>query len=92
MPPTGKQLAKVIDGYVIIVDYGPIANCSYERTVLEIAPSIAYYVANIIRNFNFDLQEIELIGHSLGGHIVGYIGAALNGAIQRITGIYLNKH
>lgn len=86
------QLAKVFDGYVIIVDFGLIANCSYERTVLEIAPSIAHYLANTIRNFNLNLQKIELIGHSLGGQIVGYIGAALNGAVQRITGIYLNKH
>lgn len=85
------QLARVFNGYVIIVDFTPISNCSFERTVTEIIPSVAQYVANTIRNFNFNEQKIELIGHSIGAHLAGYIGANLNGAIRRITGNCLNK-
>lgn len=86
MPPTGKQLANDFKGYILLVDFGVISNCSYQRSVQEIIPSVGYYVANVIRNFNFDPQKIELIGHSLGGHLAGYIGASFNGAIKRITG------
>lgn len=54
--------------------------------MFEIIPSIGYFVANVIRNFNFDPQKIELVGHSFGAHIAGYTGASLNGDIQKITG------
>lgn len=86
MPPTGNQLAQNFNGTVMLLDYGAISNCSYERTVYEIVPAVAYYVANVIRIFNFDPHQIELIGHSIGAHLAGYIGAALNGSIKRITG------
>lgn len=86
MPPTGQQLARNFDGYVILVDFEPILNCSYQRSVQEIIPSVGLFVSNVIRNFNFNPRKIELIGHSLGGHLAGYIGASLNGAIKRITG------
>lgn len=45
-------------------------------------------MADVIRNFNFDPRKIELVGHSFGAHVVGYTGAALNGAIQKITGTF----
>lgn len=86
MPPTGKQLAKHSKGYIFLIDWTSIANCSYERTVAELGPSIAKNVANVITSFAWDPEKIEIIGHSVGGHIAGYIGAALNGKIRRITG------
>lgn len=86
VPPVAEQLAKIIDGYVIFVDYGRVSNCSYDRSVLEIVPSIGYYVASVLPRFNFDPSKVELIGHSLGAHMAGYVGAALNGSLQRITG------
>lgn len=81
------QLANDFCGYVISVDYGTIANCSYARTVAEIVPSVATYVAQIIERFNFDPKKIEMVGHSIGAHLCGYVGAAFNGDIQKITGI-----
>lgn len=84
--PTGQQLANTFHGYVIAVDYGYFRNCTYEISVLQIAPSIASTMAKLIRNFNFDLNKIEIIGHSLGAHIAGDIGALLNGAIRKIIG------
>lgn len=86
LPPTGKRLSKIFDGYIILVDYGAISNCSADRSVFEIIPSVGYFVADVIRNFNFDPQKIELVGHSFGAHISGYTGASLNGVIQKITG------
>lgn len=83
------QLSKDFCGYVILVDYGTISNCSYPRTVAEIVPSVAAYVTEIINRFNLNPKKIELIAHSIGAHLSGYIGAAFNGDIQRITGMIL---
>lgn len=87
MPPTGRQLSKVFNGYVILVDYGAISTCGFFKTAREIIPSVARYTASVIKDFNFEPRKIELIGHSLGAHLAGYIGASLNGAVNRITGI-----
>lgn len=73
-------------GYVILVDYALISNCSYGRIAVEITPSVSNYVANVIKSLNFNPHKMELIGLSNGAHLAGYIGAALNGEVQRITG------
>lgn len=73
MPPTGTQLSEIIDGYVILVDYGNISNCSYERTVLELGPAIGFYVAKVIKDFNLNLQKMEFIGHSVGNYFTTII-------------------
>ena len=33
------------------------------------------------------LDNVHLIGHSLGSHIAGYVGKNLTGSIGRITGL-----
>lgn len=87
MDPMGRQL----DGLVILVDYGTLANCPYSRVVAEIVPAIGYYLAQFIISFYLDPSRIELIGFGLGAHICGYTGCALNGAIHRITGSKTNS-
>lgn len=82
---------KDFDGYVILVDWGNIANCSYEESVAEINPSVAQHVADIIGSFNFDPERIEVIGHSFGGQIAGLVGATLNGRLERITGEHYSR-
>lgn len=89
MPPTGKQLSKLFNGYVILVDYGAISTCGFLKSVREIVPSVAEYTIDVIEDFKFDPRKIELIGHSLGAHLAGYVGAAFDGDIQRITGVFL---
>lgn len=85
---SGMQLVKDFDGYVILVDWGNIANCSYEESVAEIVPSVAQRVVDLIGSFNFDPERIEIIGHSFGGQIAGLVGASLDGRLERITGEY----
>lgn len=86
LPPTGKQLSNTFNGYVILIDYGAISNCSANRSVFEILPSVGYFVADVIRNYHLDLKKVECVGHSFGAHVCGYAGASLNGAMQRIIG------
>lgn len=92
MEATGHQLAKITNGIVILVDYSQISSCSYSRCVREIVPSVGYYLAEIIEEIGWDLNNIEIIGHSTGAHIAGYAGAALNGNIKRITGCSKAMH
>lgn len=86
VPITGAQLIKVFEGYVRTVDWGAISNCTVNQTTFGITPSVGYFLADVIRNFNLNPRKIELIGRSVGGQIIGYTGAALNGTIARITG------
>lgn len=73
---------------MIAVDFGYFRNCTYEITVLNIAPAVANYMTKLIKDFNFDLNKIEIIGHSLGAQISGQIGASFHGAIRKITGMF----
>lgn len=66
LPTTGKQLSKLFDGYVILVDYGKISTCGFSKSALEIIPAIAEYTVSVIEDFRFRPRKIELIGHSLG--------------------------
>lgn len=86
MEPTGLALANSSNSIVLLVDYGNISSCNYERTVEEIVPSVGIYLSEFIRSYDLDPNKIELIGHSLGAHVAGYTGASMNGTIFRITG------
>lgn len=39
----------------------------------------------IIQSFD----DVTMIGHSLGAHLIGYAGHRLNGTIKRIIGTYI---
>lgn len=87
MEPTGMALANVTNATVILVDYGQISDCNYDRSVEEIVPAVGQYIAEVISDLDLDPNNIEIVGHSLGAHIAGYAAAALNGNIKRITGL-----
>jgi len=56
------------------------------------AKFIGYDIANVLKILTNDMgvgfENIHLIGHGLGAHIVGYTGKKLSGKISRITGRY----
>lgn len=53
-------------------------------------------IANVLKmltdNMSVGSENIHLIGHGLGAHIVGHTGNELNGEISRITGLDPAKH
>lgn len=79
-------MVNIFDGYIILMDWGLISNCSVNRTVDEITPSNGQMIADLILDFHLNPAKVELIGHSFGGQIVGFAGDALNGALGKITG------
>ena len=74
---------------VITVDYYT-KFIIYELAVIN-ARIIGIDVANLIQQLvtktGVDLNDIHIIGHSLGAHVSGYAGERLNGLIGRITGL-----
>lgn len=66
MEPTGMKVSCDINGIAILVDYGEISSCNYNRTVAEIVPSVGYSIANALRKMEVPMKSVELVGHSLG--------------------------
>lgn len=54
------------------------------------AKYIGYDIAEVLKiltkNMTKGVENIHLIGHSMGAHIVGFTGKSLTGQIPRITG------
>lgn len=87
MEATGIQLANVTNAEVVLVDYSQISSCNYDRCVNEIMSAIGGYLSKTIVDLYSHLENIELIGHSLGAHIAGIAGAFLDGKLMKITGL-----
>ncbi|GFR05786.1 hypothetical protein TNCT_44121 [Trichonephila clavata] len=78
---------------VILVMWGQ-TEFSYEEEKIRlpvIGNEIALFIANLVVSKNIDLQDVYLIGNSMGAHLAGFTGKAvkrkLNGLIGRITGL-----
>ncbi|XP_044010092.1 pancreatic triacylglycerol lipase-like, partial [Aphidius gifuensis] len=73
---------------VILIDWSSISKEKYFKAV-NASYSIGYKVAEFIDFFkiikNISLNDVHILGHSLGAHIAGYAGYFLNGKIGRIT-------
>lgn len=77
---------------IISVDYNPIARepCypSAARNTELVGMCTAQLVDELIEKHGFELSRFHLIGFSLGGQVVGFIGQYLkSGQFDRITGL-----
>lgn len=86
MPRTGQQLRKNQPCNVILMDYGAIANCSYIYLSIYGVPDMGLYLKDTINSWNIPLENIQIIGHSIGAHIGGVAGIKLGGQLARLTG------
>lgn len=84
MVRSGNREANGNKKTVILVDYDAISSCNYFYLAHRIASRIGALMAKMITNLNVPLENVELVGHSLGGQIIGYAGSALNGKVGRI--------
>ncbi|KAF5296940.1 hypothetical protein FQR65_LT10091 [Abscondita terminalis] len=82
------------DANVVIVSWKNVAWDLYTRAVCKL-PKVAKIVAKFIditsKQSGIDLQNVHLVGHSLGGQMSGYIGQYIqmytNQKIGKITGL-----
>lgn len=83
------------DYNVILVDWEKQANANYAQAICSIK-KISFIIGKFIFNFqsvgNIDLNNIHLIGHSLGAHMAGLVGQYIQRRtsgqkLYRITGL-----
>ncbi|ESO98917.1 hypothetical protein LOTGIDRAFT_113919 [Lottia gigantea] len=89
MPVTKAALIAQGDYNVFIVDWGHGAQLPYEQAtanVFLVAKQTALFIQKLHSTAHVDLNNVHLIGHSLGAQICGNIGSHARG-IGRITGM-----
>ncbi|VVC41779.1 Triacylglycerol lipase family,Lipase/vitellogenin,Lipase, N-terminal,Alpha/Beta [Cinara cedri] len=88
----------VVNGYLRVGEYNVIcvdweeyaADMTYATAKIRakhIAKDIAKVLTRITYNMTEAVDSIHLIGHSMGAHIVGFVGKILTNQIPRITGL-----
>ncbi|XP_062455259.1 endothelial lipase [Rhea pennata] len=78
------------DANVVVVDWLALAHELYTNAVNNtqvVGKSIAELLNWLQENPLFQLQNVHLIGYSLGAHVAGFAGNHVQGTIGRITGL-----
>lgn len=89
MQQTMRNLVLFMDVNVCGVDWSPFANQDYLSAANKFVFVVGDYVAKFIQyllTIGFKFDDINLVGHSLGAHIVGYAGHLLQGQVGTIYG------
>ncbi|XP_039606323.1 endothelial lipase [Polypterus senegalus] len=78
------------DANVVTVDWLVLAHQHYPNAVNNtkaVGSTIAHFLDWLQVELNISLQNIHIIGYSLGAHVAGFAGNYVNGTIGRITGL-----
>ncbi|KAM4707192.1 endothelial lipase [Discoglossus pictus] len=78
------------DANIIIVDWVSLAHQHYHDAVSNckmVGKDIAQLLDWLQEKASLSLENVHIIGYSLGAHIAGYAGNYVNGTIGRITGL-----
>lgn len=84
------------DHNILVVEWSNYSNGNYILETIPNAQKVGRLVGKALMNMQaqgFSLEKFHLVGHSLGGHLVGYIGRsvfALSGGtfkVSRITAL-----
>lgn len=73
-----------------VVDWSPIAKRNYvsaKRSVMKVGEYVANFVDAVSERYELSPSQIAFIGFSLGAHIAGNAGAALDGQVDHIVGL-----
>uniref|UniRef100_A0A3Q2ZTD8 triacylglycerol lipase n=1 Tax=Kryptolebias marmoratus TaxID=37003 RepID=A0A3Q2ZTD8_KRYMA len=78
------------DANVVVVDWIPLAQQLYPDAVNH-TQAVGQDVAGMLNwlqdELQLPLENVHLIGYSLGAHVAGYAGTFVDGTIGRITGL-----
>lgn len=75
---------------VIVVDWSPIAARRYiiaQPAVLRVGNYIGDFLLRLDNELGHRLTKVSVVGHSLGAHIAGNIGARTGGLVDNIIGL-----
>ncbi|XP_053557076.1 endothelial lipase [Bombina bombina] len=78
------------DANIIVVDWMSLAHQLYPDAVNHtkvVGKHIAQLLDWLQERGNISLENVHLIGYSLGAHVAGYAGNYVNGTVGRITGL-----
>lgn len=81
------------DVNVFVVDWSRIAFAEYvlaRNQVKQIGKIIAGFISSMVSDKLLSLDKTTFVGHSLGAHIAGTTGKALNKELGTIIGIYFS--
>ncbi|KAB0795941.1 hypothetical protein PPYR_10002 [Photinus pyralis] len=85
-----KALLETSDINVFVLDWSKIASGLYTTAFLSVegvGSHLANFIVALVREFQLDIRRVALVGHSLGAHIAGCAGAAVNGTLRYIVGL-----
>jgi predicted peptidase len=74
----------------VIPDYTLSPQANYDVMTKEIAASIKWVQANIKKNYNGNVNQIYVTGHSAGGHLLAVMNPKYGIDEKSIAGIILN--
>ncbi|XP_050503652.1 lipoprotein lipase-like [Diabrotica virgifera virgifera] len=85
-----ENMLKNHDVNIFVVDWSPIASDQYifaQSQVRRVGEYVADFVRSLINEYSLQLDKLTFVGHSLGAHVCGNAGAALNGQVDTIVGL-----
>ncbi|XP_054152598.1 pancreatic triacylglycerol lipase-like [Oppia nitens] len=84
------EFLKSSDCNVFLVDWSGGNGMPYVQATANtkvVGPVLALFIEDIKAAVDINLNDVQILGHSLGAHIAGYAGQRLNGKVGRITGM-----
>merc|ERR1712038_430101 len=92
--PMLENWLSVGDFNIISIDWGTLAACCNYISAADSVIPVGEYSTNLIQalvNYGVSLDNLHLVGHSLGAHVVGIMGQTVQalglGKLPRITGL-----
>ena len=85
-----KNYWEFVDTNVCVVDWERLANYHYAVAAKRNTKIVGKFIAEFIKGLvarKVDYEDITVVGHSLGGQVAGYVGAALDGKLGTIFGL-----
>ncbi|KAJ8969509.1 hypothetical protein NQ317_017999, partial [Molorchus minor] len=78
------------DVNLIVVDWSVIASRNYvsaKWAVTEVGKFVSDFIKALESKFGMQISKVRMAGHSLGAHVSGNAGAALQGQVDHIVGM-----
>lgn len=85
-----QDYIKYISSNLCIVDWNYLASMEYmtsAKNTVRVGDYTGDFITYLTNKKYFIMQDIKVIGFSLGAHVAGYVGARLNGRLPLVIGL-----